>query len=89
MTSNADYGRPYRRRRDELESPFGRPCPFCRRPMLRGERLQTDHAVPKALGGADSPLRWAHGPCNEAAGARLGNKIRGRRSGRKWVDRWV
>lgn len=88
-TSSADYGRQYRKRRAELPPPQGDPCPFCQLPMWPGQRLQTDHVVPRALGGASGPLRWAHGRCNEAAGARLGNQARARRSGRRWVDRWA
>lgn len=94
MSSNADYGRQYRRRRAELESPYGRQCPFfgvdpkCPGAMIQGQRLQTDHAVPRALGGAAGPLRWSHAKCNEAAGARLGNRLRARQ-GRRWVDRWA
>jgi 5-methylcytosine-specific restriction endonuclease McrA len=86
MTSSSDYGRPYQRRRQALPKPEGDPCPFCHRPMWPHQRLQTDHLVPRALGGGDGPLRWAHGKCNEAAGARLGNR---RRSARRWIDRWA
>lgn len=83
------YGRQHQRRRAELPKPEGDPCPFCRLPMWPTQRLQADHAVPVRFGGEDSPLRWAHGPCNEAAGARIGNRSRARRQGPRWVDRWA
>jgi hypothetical protein len=87
VTTSADYGRPYRRRRAELPEPNGEPCPFCRLPMWPGQRLHSDHSIPRVLGGADSPLRWSHGRCNEAAGARLGNRRRGVQ--RRWMNRWA
>lgn len=83
------YGRSYRQRRAELPDPFGLLCPFCRLPMLEGQRLQTDHMIPARFGGADSPLRWSHGKCNEAAGARIGNTTRSRRQGPRWAGRWA
>ncbi len=75
-STSAELGRQYRKRRAELPEPWGMPCPFCRRPMLASQRLQTDHVVPRAFGGSDSPLRWSHGRCNERAGAQLGNRLR-------------
>lgn len=54
--------------------------------MLPGQPLDADHRVPRALGGTGG-LRWAHRLCNQRAGGRLGNALRGR--GRpKWIDRW-
>lgn len=85
----SNYGRPYRRRQAELGEPWGMPCPFCSKPMLQGQRLQTDHVVPVHIGGADGPLRWAHGKCNEAEGAKLGNLLRGRPPKPTWNHRWA
>lgn len=87
-TSSAELGRAYRRRRAELPPPDGAPCPRCRQPMWPTQRLHAGHVVDRALGGSDGPLQWEHGACNEAAGARLGNRLRARRLGPKWVDRW-
>lgn len=93
--SNSELGRSYRARRAALPLPQGDLCPFfgidpkCPGPMWPTQRLQTDHAIARVLGGCDSGLRWSHGSCNEAAGARLGNRLRARRQGRKWVDRWA
>jgi hypothetical protein len=74
------------RARDELPDPAGAPCPYCARPMLRGQALDADHATPRALG-AGGGLRWAHAHCNRAEGARLGNLLRGRHRPR-WEHRW-
>lgn len=71
-----------------MPGPAGEPCPFCGRPVLPGQRLDADHADPRALGG-NGGLRWAHSVCNRRAGAHLGNLLRGRVSRPKWEDRWA
>jgi 5-methylcytosine-specific restriction endonuclease McrA len=56
---------------------FGKPCPLCGKPMLKGQALDLDHEVPRVVGGK-GPRRMAHRRCNRSAGARLGNKLRHR-----------
>lgn len=75
------------RARAAMPEPAGEPCPYCRRPMWRGQRLDADHPVPRVLGDAPVPLRWAHARCNRSAGARLGNALRGGFRER-WIDQW-
>jgi 5-methylcytosine-specific restriction endonuclease McrA len=57
----------------------GDPCALCGHGMHRDQALDLDHAIPRALGGADGPLRLAHARCNRSAGARLGNQRAGKR----------
>lgn len=75
-TTERGLGYAHQQRRKRLSPPQGDPCPFCRTPLWPGQRLDADHAVPRTLGGKDSPLRWAHASCNRRAGARLGNALR-------------
>lgn len=58
----------------------GTPCPRCGRPMWRDrpDLLDTGHATDVAQGGGDGPRRLEHGSCNRSAGARAGNRARGR-----------
>lgn len=84
---NHGLGWAHAKARAALPPPDGTPCPFCRRPMLDGQRLDADHSNPRVLGGAGSELRWSHAGCNRREGARLGNLLRGR-NGARWVDRW-
>lgn len=62
-------------RRRLLPAAYGRPCPFCGQPMLRGQPLDLDHAVPRALGGDRGPRRIAHAACNRRAGSHLGRRL--------------
>lgn len=68
-------------RRRLLPGAYGQPCPFwgtdplCVGVMLRGQALDLDHAVPRALGGDKGPRRIAHAACNRRAGARLGRRL--------------
>lgn len=70
-----------------MPDPHGEACPYCGRPVWPGQRLDADHAVPRVLGDAPGPLRWAHARCNRSAGARLGNALRGGFRER-WIDQW-
>jgi hypothetical protein len=74
------YDRAHRRRRDELlaELVDGGPCFRCGDPMYRWQRLHADHSQAVALNPAAEADVLSHGSCNEAAGARLGNAMRGR-----------
>lgn len=63
-------GHEHRRRKAGLPPATGQPCPYCGKPMFSAtQQLDADHAVPRALGGAAGPLRWAHSSCNRSAGA--------------------
>ena len=90
-TTEAGLGNEHQRRRRETPVPWGSLCPLgCGQPLVPGQRLQFDHATPRALGGTGEDSRWVHGRCNEAAGARLGNRLRARRAtprrnGQRWA----
>lgn len=95
-TTEQGLGADHQRRRRETPVPFGMPCPFfgvdpkCPGLLLPGQRLQFDHATPRAFGGDGTDSRWAHGRCNEAAGARLRNaRRRGMSQLRRWTDQWA
>lgn len=76
-TTELGLGWEHQKRRASTPVPYGTVCPLgCGRPLLPGQRLQFDHGTPRALGGDGSDSRWAHGKCNEAAGGRLGNRMR-------------
>jgi len=69
-------------------------CPLCNRPMFHAQKLELDHKIPRALGGANGPTRLTHASCNHSAGARLKNRLyrnqprgRRRRNGRQ-TYRW-
>ncbi len=76
MSECSDYPHKAMRKR-LLAAAYGQPCPLCGWPMLRSQRLDLDHIVPRALGGtlADG-ARIVHARCNRSAGARLGNSMR-------------
>lgn len=68
---------------------YGKPCAYCTLPMERGQELDLDHSVPRALGGHKAPRRIVHRRCNRLAGARLGGKLaqaktRQARPSRQW-----
>lgn len=62
-------------RRRLLPAAFGQPCPMCNRVMHRVQRLDLDHLIPRALGGANGPRRIVHASCNRRAGAELGRRL--------------
>lgn len=66
----------HRRRRKRLPPPEGDPCPFCWLPMWPDMALDADHVNPRATGGTDGPLRWAHATCNRREGGRLRQALR-------------
>jgi 5-methylcytosine-specific restriction endonuclease McrA len=50
-----------------IAAAVGRPCPICRRLLLRGQRLHLDHKVARVYGGADLDprnLQIVHAECN-------------------------
>jgi hypothetical protein len=67
-----------KQRRALLPLAYGKPCPLCGRIMLREQRLQLDHQVPRAIGGLGGPVRIVHGRCNERAGGKLSQNLRRR-----------
>lgn len=76
-TSQRGYGRPHRRRREQLLAAHidGTPCDHCGQPMLRAQGLQADHSHPRAL--TDGlPDRLLHASCNASRGATFGNRYR-------------
>ena len=58
-------------------------CALCGQPPTLTDRLEADHIVPLALGGAAldrDNLRAAHKSCNARRGQRLGAELRARRA---------
>lgn len=55
---------------------YGTPCPLCGLVMLRAQRLDLDHAVPRVYGGHDGPRRIVHASCNRRAGQRIASARR-------------
>ena len=62
------------------EAAWGTPCARCRRPMLPGTEIHLDHADG---GGPADYAGWSHASCNESAGAKLGNAMRGQVNGQR------
>ena len=61
----------YRKRRDAAIRAMrdGTPCELCGQPMYKKtDKLQYDHVIPRALGGAHGPCRIVHAACNIRAG---------------------
>lgn len=77
-TTARGLGHAHRKRVAALPPPTGQLCPYCHKPMWPGTKLDADHTRARALGGHDSPLRWAHRSCNRRAGQRLGMNLRAR-----------
>lgn len=79
-----------RQRKALLPLAYGSRCPFCGQPMLKGQKLDLDHAIPRVMGGAGGPTRMAHAHCNRRMGALIGNQRRwtafraARRVSRRW-----
>lgn len=83
-TTARGLGAEHTKRVKALPPAQGEPCPFCGQPMWPGKvwtgkryvsALEADHVIPRALGGGDGPLRWAHRMCNRRAGSSLGARI--------------
>lgn len=91
-TTQRGLGYKHQRLRERLlPHAWGTPCPLCGKLMLKGQDLDLDHEIPRALGGKAGQGRMTHRHCNRSAGARLGNALRGRRtptprriSSRRW-----
>ncbi len=99
-TTARGLGHEHTKRVKALAPAQGEPCPFCHLPMWpgkveiwtkRGPRwvsaLEADHVTPRALGGGDGPLRWAHRMCNRKSGSSLGARMVNAK--RKGVQRTV
>lgn len=69
--ASKNYTPEHRRRRDDLlPKAWGKQCPLCGLPMLRGQVLELDHSVPAALVPGRPGDRIAHRTCNRRAGAK-------------------
>lgn len=77
----ATYGSEHKRaRRAALDALVdGTPCYLCHRPMYIWQKLDLDHVVPVAFGGAEGPKVLVHRYCNRKAGAVIGNRSPKRR----------
>lgn len=81
------YGSAHQRRRAELlPHAYGKSCPRCGMPMLRGERLDLGHSTDVALNPTAVGDRIEHEACNRRAGAQLRNalakyRVKGRAAG--------
>lgn len=65
-TAARGYGYDHERlRRALLPTAYGKPCPHCGEPMLRGQPLDLDHTDDRA-----AYRGMAHASCNRSAGAR-------------------
>ncbi|WP_406168900.1 hypothetical protein [Streptomyces sp. NBC_00996] len=81
-TAAAGYGYAHQAlRRALLPDAYGKPCPRCGLPMLRGQSLDLDHTDDRS--GYNG---MAHASCNRAAGARKRNARQNRRwkTSRQW-----
>jgi 5-methylcytosine-specific restriction endonuclease McrA len=54
-------------------------CWICGQPGSDDDPITADHTVPRAQGGADSPLRPAHRSCNSRRGAQQRRPAGGKR----------
>lgn len=81
------YGFEHQQRRAELlPLAYGKPCPRCGMPMLRGEQLDLGHSTDVALNPHAVGDRIEHEACNRRAGAQLRNalakyRVKGRAAG--------
>jgi hypothetical protein len=81
------YGSRHRaRRRQLLPAAVGRPCPGgCGRILRDDPASHLDHSqTPLVVDATSVGDRILCGPCNTAAGARLGNERRNLRPSRQW-----
>lgn len=92
-TTQAGLGWEHQQRRAQLLPLWlGRPCPIrwdnrCDGIMTDPARMDLDHTRARALGGQQLGDRMACRHCNRAAGAALGNRLRGRRRAQRGANR--
>lgn len=82
-TTQQGLGWEHQRQRRSMPPPQGDPCPYCFKPMWPDMELDADHVLPRADGGTNGPLRWAHSACNRRDGARMKTRAQPIRS-RAW-----
>lgn len=77
-TTQRGLGAPHQadKRRLKREMRPGQPCPRCGQPMWPHQALDRGHAIPRALGGVNSPGRLEHASCNRSAGAAMATPMR-------------
>lgn len=69
------YDAEHQRTREALlPDAYGKPCPRCGKPMLKGQRLHLGHTVDLAIDPQSKGDRIEHGDCNEGAGGKLANE---------------
>lgn len=79
------YGAEHQQRREELlPDAYGKPCPRCKLPMLRGQDLDLGHSTDLALDPNAVGDRIEHTRCNRSDGAELKQRISKYRPTRKW-----
>ena len=72
----------------------GQPCPYCGGGMWNDARygwlgrLDLDHLVMRAFGGAGGPTQLAHARCNRSVGGRLGGYITKQKLQNRQSRRW-
>lgn len=86
-TTQRGLGSDHQRRRAALlPAAIGTRCPIagprCDGIMTNPKRMDLDHSTPRVLGGQHGD-RITCSPCNRSTGATLGNRLRGRRHGRR------
>lgn len=78
-TTQRGLGWQHQKRRAELlPAAIGTLCPLCGQPMRAGQRLDLHHSTPRAIDPGSVGDQIVHEACDKAAGARLGNELRGR-----------
>lgn len=92
MAVSDPYGADHRRRRKlALPEAYGKPCPRCGEPMLKGQRLDFGHSTDRAFNPASKADRMEHADrsdCpeggNRSAGGKLGRMIQDLNPSRNW-----
>lgn len=79
------YGWAHQQRRLELlPDAYGRPCPKCNRPMLRGQDLDLGHSTPQVIDPQSVGDQIEHANCNRREGQELATRESKFRPSRKW-----
>ena len=92
MAAGSPYDADHRRRRElALKEAYGKPCPRCGEPMLKGQALDFGHSEDVVLNPAAKADRMEHADrsdCpeggNRTAGAKLGRQIQDLKPSRAW-----
>ena len=71
-TTSKGLGWSHQREREALlPYAYGMPCPMCQQVMVRGQKLDLDHPIPRVYGGQGGMGRIVHASCNRRAGQAL------------------